>query len=306
MFIHVLGAAAGGAFPQWNANHDACQRARAGTARPATQASIALSADRQRWTVINASPDLRQQIEANPILHPKSGLRSSPIAAVLLTNADVDAVAGLLNLREGTAFNLFAHQNVLESLSKSPIFEVVSRAVVPRKAITVGERFRCTDAQGEDLGLEITAFLAPGKIPLYREAETEGILQTDAEDGDTLGLEIECHGKRLVYLANCARITDGIRQLISGCDVLFMDGTLWQDEEMIRLGVGQKTGRRMGHISISGEDGAIAQLAGTSCGRKVFIHINNTNPVLLPDSPERAKAQSRGWEIAEDGMAIDL
>ena len=137
MRVRVLGAAAGGGFPQWNANSEACRRARRGdpAARPATQASIALSADGRRWVLVNASPDLRQQIERNAGLHPRDGLRSSPIAAVVLTNADVDAVAGLLHLREGTPFALYAHRRVLAVLDRNPIFEVVDRELVPRRAL---------------------------------------------------------------------------------------------------------------------------------------------------------------------------
>ena len=301
MHIVVLGAAAGGGFPQWNANHEACQRARAGdpSARPATQASIAVSGDGTNWVLINAAPDLRQQIDTNPALWPTGGLRSSPIKAVILTNADVDAVAGLLNLREGTPFQLLAHPKVHESLDANPIFEVLNRAIVERVAVGVEERFSCC-------GLEIEAFTAPGKLPLYREGEVSGALNTAAEAGDTLGLVVGQAGKRMVYLANCARITQGVRERAAGADLLFMDGTLWHDREMIELGVGAKTGQRMGHISMAGGDGAMAMLADLPIARRIFIHINNTNPALLADSDARAELTARGWEVAHDGMDIQL
>jgi len=307
MRVRVLGAAAGGGFPQWNANSDACRRARHGDplARPATQASIAISADDRRWLLLNASPDLRQQIEAMPALQPRHGLRSSPIAAIVLTNSDVDAVAGLLHLREGTPFALYAHRKVLAVLDRNPIFEVVDRAVVPRRGLESEDLVLVNDAADEPLGLAVRPFLAPGKVPLYLEGES-GRLDTAALDGDTLGVEIEVDGSRLVYLANCAQLTPALLDRMAGADLLFLDGTLWRDDEMIEQGVGGKTGRRMGHISMSGPDGAIARLRGVPVGRRIFIHINNTNPALLADSAERAELEAAGWEVAYDGMELTL
>jgi pyrroloquinoline quinone biosynthesis protein B len=302
--VRVLGAAAGGGFPQWNAASDACRRARAGdpAARPATQASVAVTADGgRRWALINASPDLRQQIEASPCLHPRDGLRSSPIGAVLLTNADVDAVAGLLHLREGTPFALYAHERVLGTLARNPIFEVLDRATVPRRSLREDAVAELGDARGEPLGLAVLPFLAPGKLPLYLEG---GPLDTAALAGDTLGLEVTAAGRRLVYLANCARVTDPLRERIAGADLLLMDGTLWRDDEMIAQGVGRKTGQRMGHVSMSGPEGAVARLRGVPVGRRVFIHVNNTNPALLADSAERAELERAGWEVAFDGMEL--
>jgi pyrroloquinoline quinone biosynthesis protein B len=308
VLVRVLGAAAGGGFPQWNANSEACRRARAGdpAARPATQASIAVSADGRRWVLVNASPDLRQQIEANPPLWPRDGLRSSPVAAVLLTNSDVDAVAGLLSLREGTLFGLYAHARVLAVLDRNPIFEVLDRAVVPRRALEPDLAVELADAAGESLGLAVMPFLAPGKLPLYLEAEAGGPLDTEALEGDTLGLEVEAGRARIVYLANCARLTEPLLERVAGADLLFLDGTLWRDDEMLAQGVGRKTGRRMGHVSMSGPDGAIERLRGVPVGRRVFIHVNNTNPALLADSPERAELERAGWEVAHDGMELRL
>jgi pyrroloquinoline quinone biosynthesis protein B len=308
MQVRVLGAAAGGGFPQWNAASEACRRARAGdpAARPATQASIAVSSDGRRWVLVNAAPDLRQQIEATPDLHPRDGVRSSPIAAVVLTNADVDAVAGLLHLREGTPFAIYAHGRVLQVLDLNPIFDVVSRAVVPRREIEPGRRQVLADAGGEPLGLATEPFLAPGKLPLYLEGQAGGEVETAALDGDALGLEVDAGGGRLVYLANCASLAEPVLQRVAGADILFLDGTLWRDDEMVAQGVGPKTGRRMGHISMSGPDGAIARLRATPVGRRIFIHVNNTNPALLADSPERAELERAGWEVAFDGMELTL
>ncbi|MFZ1427091.1 MAG: pyrroloquinoline quinone biosynthesis protein PqqB [Geminicoccaceae bacterium] len=307
MQVRVLGAAAGGGFPQWNANSEASRRARHGDpmARPATQASIAVSSDGRRWLLVNASPDLRQQIEAQPALQPKDGLRSTPIAAVVLTNGDVDAVAGLLHLREGTPFALYAHPKVLAVLDSNPIFEVVDRSLVPRRGLPTDGHTIVMDAAERDLGIRIVPFLAPGKLPLYLEGGSEE-LDTAAMDGDTLGLEIEAGGGRLLYVANCAQLTDALLDRVAGADVLFLDGTLWCDDEMIVQGVGRKTGRRMGHISMSGPDGAIERLARVPMGRRIFIHVNNTNPALLADSPERAAIERAGWEVAFDGMELSL
>jgi len=307
MRVLVLGAAAGGGFPQWNANSEACRRARAGDplARTATQASIAVSADGSDWVLINASPDLRQQIEASGHLQPQHGLRSSPIKGVILTNGDVDAVAGLLHLREGTPFALYAHQRVLSILDANPIFEVVARGVVPRRPLDQDVAADLLDAGGSSLGLTVLPFAAPGKVPLYLEGDA-ATLDTAATVGDTLGLEITAGGRRIVYLANCATITDEVRRRVAGADLLFMDGTLWRDDEMIAQGVGAKTGRRMGHISMSGPEGAMARLADVAVGRRVFLHINNTNPALLADAPERAELERAGWEVAFDGMELTL
>ena len=308
MRLLVLGAAAGGGFPQWNARHPACLRARAGdpAASPATQASVALSGDGVRWLLVNAAPDLRQQIEANPSLWPREGLRSSPIHAVLLTNADVDAVMGLLHLREGTAFTIHAHPKVLATLDANPIFGVLNPEAVARRAMLPEAAFEPLDRNGRGLGFRVRPFLAPGKIPLYAETAAGGALDTAALHGDALGLEIDAAGRRVVYLANCARVTADLRRRIEGADVLFMDGTLWTDDEMIELGVGHKTAARMGHVAMSGADGAIAALDGVGVGRRLFIHINNTNPALLADSPERRTLEAAGWEVCHDGMEVQL
>ncbi|MDF1585472.1 pyrroloquinoline quinone biosynthesis protein PqqB [Marinimicrococcus flavescens] len=302
LLVRVLGAAAGGGFPQWNDGSPASRRARAGdpAALPASQASIALSTDGESWVLVNASPDLRQQIEANPPLQPRLPGRSSPIRAVLLTNGDVDAVAGLLSLREGTAFDLLAHPRVLRTLDANPIFEVLSRALVRRLPLAVDEPNEITRP------LVVVPFAVPGKLPLYLEDGRSEDLDTGALDGDALGLEIQCSGARLVYLANCAALPSWLVERIAGADLLFMDGTLWRDNELIAQGLGRKTGRRMGHISMSGPEGAVARLAETAIGRRVFIHINNSNPALLADSPERRELAASGWEVAQDGMEIRL
>ncbi len=301
----MLGAAAGGGFPQWNAASPACRRARAGdpAAVPATQASIAVSTDGERWLLVNASPDLRWQIERNPALHPRRAPRSSPIAAVVLTNGDVDAIGGLLTLREGTPFAVYAHPTVLTILDRNPIFEVIRRDLVPRRALALDEPVTLRDAAGTPLGVTLLPFAAPGKAPLYLEGEDP---VTDAETGEVLGLELRADGRRLVYLGNCAVVSERIRARVAGADLLFMDGTLWSDDELVAAGVSEKTGRRMGHVSIDGPDGAVARLADVPLGRRILIHLNNSNPALLADSAERARLDAVGWEVARDGMEIVL
>lgn len=305
--VRVLGAAAGGGFPQWNANSEACRRARAGdpAARAATQASIAVSADERHWFIVNASPDLRQQIEANRSLQPTNGLRSSPISGIVLTNGDVDAIAGLLHLREGTQLQLYAHPAVLKVLDENPVFDVVDRAIVPRRPLELEVWQPLCPASGEKSGLEVKAFALPGKVPLYREGETGEDAMFDA-DGFTLGLEIRGGGARFAYVANCGAITDAVAARLAGMPLAFIDGTLFTDDEMILQGVGRKTGRRMGHVSISGADGSLERLKPLGIGRKIFIHINNTNPILLADSPERRQVEAEGFEVAHDGMEVRL
>jgi len=305
--VRVLGAAAGGGFPQWNANSEACRRARAGdpAATVATQASIAVSADQRRWFIVNASPDLRQQIEATRLLQPTAGLRSSPITGVVLTNGDVDAITGLLHLREGTQLALYAHPNVLKVLDDNPVFEVVNRSLVPRRKLALESWQALRTADDEDSGIEVKAFAVPGKIPLYREAEITEDAMFEA-NGFTLGLEVRSGDARFAYVANCAEITDDVAARLKGMPLAFVDGTLFADDEMIAQGVGTKTGRRMGHMSMTGADGSIERLKPLGIGRKIFIHINNTNPVLLADSAERRHVEAEGFEVAYDGMEARL
>jgi pyrroloquinoline quinone biosynthesis protein B len=303
----VLGSAAGGGFPQWNSNAPACRRARAKdkTAVPRTQASLAVSANQRDWVVLNASPDLRLQIEATTALHPREGLRSSPIAGVVVPGGDVDAVAGLLHLRERHRFSVYAPWRVLAVIAANPIFDVLAPDCVQRVELPLDERIELAGTAGPS-GISVIAFAVPAKVPLY--LETAGRDPGIAEEGDAVGLQIidSGTGKSFFFIPGCAAMTDRLRQRLTGSELVFFDGTLWRDDEMIRLGVGEKTGRRMGHMSMSGEDGAIAAFRNLGVKRRIFIHINNSNPVLLDDSPERQLAEAAGWEIAYDGMEVRL
>lgn len=300
MKIIVLGAAAGGGFPQWNSNAAACRRARRGdaAARPQTQASIAVSRDGGRWFLLNASPDLRQQINDTPALHPRTGLRHSPIAGVVLTGGDVDAIAGLLTLRERQAFTIHATQLIHGVLDANPVFEVLARDVVTRTVETLDQPFTLED------GLRATFFAVPGKVPLYLESGSGP--QPIIVDDTTVGVEITNGDRRMIFIPGCAAMTPDLQARIDGADIVFFDGTLWRDDEMVTAGLGQKTGRRMGHMSLSGADGTIAAFRPIAAGRKVVIHMNNSNPVLLSDSAERAEAEAAGWTIARDGMEFEI
>jgi pyrroloquinoline quinone biosynthesis protein B len=307
----VLGAAAGGGFPQWNSNGASCRRARGGLDRcalPRTQASLAVSSDGLSWFLLNASPDLRQQIAATPRLHPREGLRSTPIAGVLLTGGEVDAVAGLLSLRERQALRLVATEAVLRLLDANPIFEALARDFVPRERVALDRRFPLRKADGAPTGLHAVLFPVPGTMPLYMESRIVAPRRAEIDDADgiTTGVIIDDGVRRLLYIPGCAAMTGAVRENLHGADVIFFDGTLWQDDEMIRASLGPKTGRRMGHMSISGEQGVIAALAGLDLGRKVLIHLNNSNPVLLDDTPERRVVEAAGWEVAYDGMEMTL
>jgi pyrroloquinoline quinone biosynthesis protein B len=309
LHLVVLGAAAGGGFPQWNSNDATARRARDGdpNVRPQTQSSIAVSADGKRWAILNASPDLRQQIFDRRQLHPADDapLRASPIAAVVVTNADVDHVTGLLNLRESQPFALYGHPRVLDVLAKNTVFNVLNPDFVARRPLQIEEETRLADGAGADLGVTVKAFTVPGKIALWLEDPTAPGFGTQA--GDTIGVEISAAGSpSIFYIPACAEMTDALAARLRGAAVVFFDGTLWRDDEMVAAKVGVKTGKRMGHMSCAGADGTIAAFAGLDVKRKIFIHINNTNPLLIADSPERREAAQAGWDVACDGMEITL
>ncbi|MDO6585329.1 pyrroloquinoline quinone biosynthesis protein PqqB [Salipiger sp. 1_MG-2023] len=290
----ILGAAAGGGLPQWNCGCPNCNAARAGEIPPQTQSSLAVSANGTDWAILNASPDIRAQLAATPELHP-TGLRDMPLTSVLVTNGDIDHVAGLLTLREMQPFALFATPGIHRVLAENPIFNAVNAAVVPRKPIALDTPFELAP------GLSATLFAVPGKVPLYLEGET---VQTDVIGEQTVGVALQAGGDTAYYIPGCALLPQDLRARLNGASLVFFDGTLWRDDEMIRAGLGQKTGKRMGHMSMSGEDGSLAAFDGLSIGQKVYVHMNNTNPVLRPGAPERAQAEAAGWTIGCDGMEV--
>jgi pyrroloquinoline quinone biosynthesis protein B len=295
----VLGSAAGGGVPQWNCGCRVCRLAWSGDRRvkPRTQAGIALTIDGVSWLLLNASIDLRQQILSTPALQPKGEGRSSPIAAVVLTNAEVDSAAGLLALRERQPFAIFGTQATLEAIGANRMFDVVDRAVAPRRAVRIGETFEPLP------GLKMELFSAPGKVPLWLE---EGNVSLADIGETTVCVAADAEGARLVYAPGCAHVTEGLDVRIGKSDVLFFDGTLFADDEMIANGLGDKTGRRMGHMPVGGKGGTLEAFARHKHVRRILIHINNSNPILIEGSAEEAKVRAAGWEVAFDGMEVDL
>lgn len=309
MRIIVLGSAAGGGSPQWNCNCATCRSVRAGApgTRLRTQSSLAVSRDGDDWVLLNASPDVRQQIIATPRLHPRSGARHSPIAAVVLTNADVDHVAGLLTLRERQPFTLHASDRVHAALEANPIFRVADPNLVPRHPLPLGVPIEVASADGAPLGVTVEAFAVPGKVALYLEDQSAGA-DFGTEEGDTIGLCLRepATGACAFYIPGCAAVDDALAQRLTGAPLVLFDGTLYTDDEMIAAGLGVKTGRRMGHISIAGPHGALAAFEPLRVRRRIFVHINNTNPVLIEGSPEHRAVEDAGWEVAYDGMEIEV
>ncbi|MGB6312269.1 MAG: pyrroloquinoline quinone biosynthesis protein PqqB [Pseudolabrys sp.] len=292
----VLGSAAGGAFPQWNCRCPVCALAWAGDSRvtPRTQTGIAVSAGDGQWTLINASPDLSAQIRATPALHPRGGLRGSPIDAVVLTGAEIDQITGLLSLRESSPFTLYATPASHAALAGNAMFGAMG--MMARRAVNPGERFILAG------GIEATLFMVPGKLPLYLEGEAP---ELDTESAANVGIELHREGARMVFVPGTAAVTPAMRERFARADVVLFDGTLFTDDEMIRTHTGHKTGRRMGHMQIDGEGGSLNALAGLSA-RRILVHINNTNPVLIDGSAERRRVENAGWQVAEDGMEIVL
>ncbi|MFV0301522.1 MAG: pyrroloquinoline quinone biosynthesis protein PqqB [Paracoccus sp. (in: a-proteobacteria)] len=293
MRIIILGAAAGGGLPQWNCGCANCAAARSGRIPPMSQSSIAISADGQAWAIINASPDIRAQLTATPALHP-AGLREMPLRSVLVTNGDIDHVAGLLTLRESQPFDLFGTETILGALDANPMMAAVNPDFVPRRPVALDQFFDLLP------GLVATLFAVPGKVPLYLEGEQ---VETGQLSENTVGVELTTGDRRALYIPGCAELPQWLKSRIEGCDLLMFDGTLWQDGEMIAAGLGHKTGRRMGHMSA---DDSIRALAQVPTGQRIFVHINNSNPLTDPASPQSDEARDHGWQIGRDGMEITL
>lgn len=295
MFCHVLGSAAGGGSPQWNCGCPVCAAVRSGAGPVRTQSSVAVSADRRRWFLINASPDVRTQIEAFPELLPRDG-RATPIEAVLLTDSELDHTLGLLLLREAGAVRLYATPATHKTLSEgSGVLRTLELyCPVEWAAVTPGTATPLAD------GLSFRAFDVP-----TTKKDRFGIGGTE---GRVVGYRLtdERSGGTLVHLPGVQALTDEVRAEIAGCDCLLIDGTCWSDDELIRLGLAAKTSRSMGHMPIDGPDGSLALLPGLGVRRTIFVHMNNTNPILLPDSPERRLVEDRGMEVAADGLEVEV
>jgi pyrroloquinoline quinone biosynthesis protein B len=302
MQVKVLGAAAGGAFPQWNCACTQCQRLRMGTfaGQPRTQAQVAISEDGSAWTLLNASPDLRIQIEATPELWPSGSIRHSPIESVVITAAEADTVAGLLSLREFQPLDIYATLSVLRILREdNSLFALLDR--VPRQAVWKEIR---PDAEFAVGPLRFRPFSLAGGFPAFVHPDRKAEL--DASEA-VLGLLIDSpSGGSVAYLPGAPKVEEEWREFLDECDVLLFDGTFWTEDELCRVRGGGKGASEMGHLPLSGPCGSLAALRDIKCPRKIFFHINNTNPILDESSQAYAEVRDAGWEVARDGMEIRI
>jgi pyrroloquinoline quinone biosynthesis protein B len=307
MQIRILGSAAGGGFPQWNCNCRNCQAVRSGTFRgkSRSQTQVAVSHDGRSWLLLNASPDLRTQIETTPALHPRKAGRDSPIAGVVLTGADLDQVAGLLSLRELQPFRIYCTPSVRRILQEdNTVFAMLNRVPdqVSWSEIRPGESFSALAENNS--GLRCTVFSLGSRYPAYVSAERAASLNPEEA---SLGLLVGSQSEvRLAYLPSVPTVNESLVARLEAADLLLFDGTFWRDDELIQLQGSGSTARKMGHIPVSGPEGSLRKLAGLRHPRKVFIHVNNTNPMLDESGTEYREVRAAGWEIAEDRWSIDL
>ncbi|MGA9980032.1 MAG: pyrroloquinoline quinone biosynthesis protein PqqB [Candidatus Sulfotelmatobacter sp.] len=312
--MKILGSAAGGGFPQWNCACSNCQAVRAGTFRgkARTQTQVAITQDGKHWFLLGASPDLRTQIEATPELHPRAQSggetpRQSPITGVVLANADLDHVLGLLLLRELQPLRIHATSPVRRILREdNTMFGMLERVADQASwtDFTPGESFALKSPSGEVSGLRIRAVSLGTHFPAYVSAVRQGQL---APRESSLGLLIDsASGKRLAYMPAVPMLDDALFREFESADLLFFDGTFWSDDELIRTQGSGNTARQMGHVPVSPPEGSLKKLAGLRRPRKIYLHINNTNPMLDESGPEYRQLHEAGWEIAEDGWQFDL
>lgn len=299
MRVRILGSAAGGGFPQWNCRCPTCEAARGGVeARPRAQSSIAVRGAEGPWLLANASPDLRQQLEGIPAGR-ADGVRAAPVAGVLLTDAEIDHTAGLLLLRESSApLRVYGSAEVRHALT-------AGYPVLPVLAGYCGVDWRDLEPGGgavavDGSSLEVESFPAGGDPPLYLAGTGAGVEATGLVFRDRSG------GGVLTYAPGLARLDDDVLDRLAASDVVLVDGTFWRDDELARLGISQRTAGQMGHVPLSGPGGSLGVLAGLERPRVILVHINNTNPVLLERSPERAAVLRAGVEIGEDGLELEL
>jgi pyrroloquinoline quinone biosynthesis protein B len=309
MRIEILGSAAGGGFPQWNCNCRNCELSRNGTfiGKSRTQTQVAVSDDDRAWFLLNASPDLRLQIEATPSLRPQSGGRDSPIGGVLLTSGDIDQIAGLLSLRELQPFRVYCTPSIRRILQEhNSVFAMLNRvpAQVSWTEIAVNATFPLLTPDGNDSGISCTVFSLGSRYPAYVSRERAASLKTEEA---LLGLiATSSSGKRFAYMPAVPAVDDSLLQRLEESDLLLFDGTFWSDDELIRVQGSGSTAGEMGHIPVSGAEGSLRKLAGLRRPRKVFVHTNNTNPMLDESGPEYREVREAGWEVAEDGWSFAL
>jgi len=307
MLIKILGSAAGGGFPQWNCNCRNCRSLRDGTfkGKPRTQTQVAICQDNRAWFLLNASPDLRTQIEATPVLHPRNDGRNSPIGGVLLTSGDIDQVAGLLSLRELQPFPIYCTPSIRRILQEdNSMFAMLNR--VPGQVswtdISCDGSF-CLQVE-KGVGIDCRVFSLGSRFPAYVSPDRSLALK----QGDALlgVIATSSSGRRMGYMPAVPDVDDSLLEQLEGTDLLLFDGTFWSDDELIRVQGSGSTAREMGHIPVSGAEGSLRKLAGLRRPRKIFLHINNTNPMLDASGPEYAQVRAAGWDVAEDGWSLDL
>ena len=303
MKIRVLGAGAGGGFPQWNCNCDNCRRLRQGqlNGKARTQSSIAISTDNRNWLLFNTSPDIRAQLEAFPAIQPKEGIRDTGIRAILLIDSQIDHTTGMLMLREGKPLEVYCTEMVRQDLTTGfPLFTML------KDYCTVNHHpIACDETPFTIPGIDdirIYAHALKSKAPPYSPH------RHDPHEGDNIGVIIEqiSTGKSLYYSPGLGEIEPHVMAAMQRVDCLMVDGTFWTDDEMVRQGISHKHAREIGHLPQSGSGGMIEVLNGVTQARKILIHINNTNPILDEDSPERKILDAAGIEVAYDGLEIDL
>ena len=307
MLIRVLGSAAGGGFPQWNCGCPNCRGVRDGTIRASarTQECVAVSADgASAWVLLNCSPEIRSQIESFSALHPRAP-RDSPIAAIVLTNGDLDHCLGLLSLRESHRLTVYATDAVQRGFTRGNVlYRTLERfpGQVTWRVLKIGSTEDIVDVDGHLTGLTAEAIVTPGKPPVHLEG------QKSPEPEDSVGVCVRetRTGRVLAYLSGVGSINDDVRRAIAGADVVFFDGTFWSSDELPAQGLGTKRAEQMAHLPVAGPGGSLAQLAGLGAGRRIYIHVNNTNPMLREDSSERAAVAAAAWEVAWDGMEVRL
>ena len=307
MLIKILGSAAGGGFPQWNCNCRNCRSLRDGTfkGKPRTQTQVAICQDNRAWFLLNASPDLRTQIEATPVLHPRNHGRNSPIGGVLLTSGDIDQIAGLLSLRELQPFPIYCTPSIRRILQEdNSMFAMLNR--VPGQVswtdISCDGSFCLQVERG--VGIDCRVFSLGSRFPAYVSPDRSLALK----QGDALlgVIASSSSGRRMAYMPAVPDVDDSLLEQLEETDLLLFDGTFWSDDELIRVQGSGSTAGEMGHIPVSGAEGSLRKLAGLRRPRKVFVHINNTNPMLDETGTEYAQVRAAGWEVAEDGWSLDL
>ncbi|MGC1453213.1 MAG: pyrroloquinoline quinone biosynthesis protein PqqB [Candidatus Sulfotelmatobacter sp.] len=314
MRVKILGSAAGGGFPQWNCACPNCRAVRIGTfqGKARTQAQLAISADSNSWFLFGASPDLRAQIESTPELHPREqtradGLRQSPIAGAVLANADIDHALGLLLLRELQPLRVHATDPIRRILCEDNSMFAMLQRVPDQATWTVfapGDIFLLQSPSGEDSGLCCRALSLGTHYPAYVSPTRQSTLKVGEA---SLGLIVESpSGNRLAYMPAVPQIDAALLEEFEAADVLLFDGTFWSDDELIRIQRSGQTARQMGHVPVWSAEGSLHMLAGLRHPRKIYVHINNTNPMLNEAGPEYRRVRDSGWEIAEDGWTFDL